>query len=80
MAFLTLNGLGGDDTFNVPGNHPFNGNNPQFGGFLVNGGDPSNSDVLNFVGSGLNPIIADFGATLVQEPPSGRSISSVWRP
>ncbi len=42
---LTLLGLDGDDTFNVPGNHPFTQ-------FHVEGGDPSASDVLNFNGSG----------------------------
>ncbi len=46
VTALNLGGLAGDDTFDVPGNHPF------VGGLSVDGGDPSASDTLNFFGSG----------------------------
>ncbi len=47
---LTLNGLGGDDTFNIVGDHPFVS-------MLVEGGTPSSgSDVLDFVGSSAGPV------------------------
>jgi Ca2+-binding RTX toxin-like protein len=49
---LVLEGLAGDDTFNIAGDHPY-------GLVLVEGGDPSASDVLNFLGTG-GPIIAGF--------------------
>ncbi|MDB5338606.1 MAG: Alkaline phosphatase, partial [Planctomycetaceae bacterium] len=46
VGLLDLVGFAGDDTFSVPGNHPFTG------GLSVDGGDPSASDTLNFLGSG----------------------------
>lgn len=63
VSFLTLNGLAGDDTFSVPGNHPF------AGGFLVNGGEPSASDVVTFTGSGTvaNLISVNYAAATVTE-------------
>ncbi len=57
---LTLNGLDGDDTFNIPGNHPFNS-------LLVSGGDPSASDVLNFTGNGAGAVSVDLAAQTVTE-------------
>ena len=69
---LGLYGLAGDDTFNLPGNHPFPG---LFGaaGITVQGGDPGASDVLNFTGSATvaNLITADFGVSTVQEATFG---------
>ncbi len=69
LTDLTLLGLDGDDTFNIPGNHPF----PGFGGALapplkVEGGNPdSGSDVLNFNGSGAGATTTDFAAQTVTE-------------
>ncbi len=60
ISGLTLQGLDGDDTFVMPGNHPFNS-------VVVEGGNPgSGSDVLNFTGSG-NPITIDPGLALISE-------------
>jgi len=63
---LTLNGLAGDDVFNIPGGHPFSN-------ILVDGGNPSASDVLNFTGSATvaNLISANYGAATVQEATFG---------
>ena len=62
ISLLRLIGFSGDDTFNIPGNHPFNQ-------LVVEGGDPSASDVLNFTGSGTtaNLITANYGAATVTE-------------
>ncbi len=60
VSALTLNGLGGDDFFYVPGNHPFTG------GVFVNGGDPSGSDTLNFTGS-ANSVTVDLGLSTITE-------------
>src|SRR5262249_8226525 len=60
---LTLAGLDGDDTFNVPGNH----NLPGAPGIVVQGGNPSASDVLNFTGDGTGAVTVDFGAPSVTE-------------
>ena len=59
---LVLIGLDGDDTFNVPGNHPYST-------FNIQGGNPSASDVVNFTASGTvaNLVTTDFGANTVQE-------------
>ncbi|MCU0878232.1 MAG: Ig-like domain-containing protein, partial [Pirellulaceae bacterium] len=57
---LILQGLAGDDTFNIPGNHSI----PN--GIIVEGGDPSASDLLNFTGSG-GAVTADLGASSVSE-------------
>jgi hypothetical protein len=63
VSSLELYGLAGDDTFNIPANHPFTG------GIFVDGGDPSASDVLNFTGSATtaNLISVDFAAATVTE-------------
>src|SRR2546429_7958413 len=55
-------GIAGDDTFAVPGSHPFTP-------LVVEGGDPSGSDVLNFTGSATtaNLITANLGAATVGE-------------
>lgn len=46
ISSVELRGLNGDDTFNIPGNHPYDQIN-------VDGGSPdSGSDVLNFTGNG----------------------------
>src|SRR4029077_5728837 len=41
---LRLNGLAGDDTFNIYAPQPY-------GVILINGGEPSGSDVLNVIGA-----------------------------
>ena len=57
---LTVDGLDGDDTFNVPGNHPYTT-------LSVHGGNPDNgSDVLNFAGAGA-AITANLAARTVTE-------------
>ncbi len=58
---LTLAGLGGTNTFNVPGNH----NLP--GGVGVQGNGPSSGDVLNFTGNGAGAVTANLGAQTVTE-------------
>ncbi|NLX97989.1 MAG: hypothetical protein GXY83_17640, partial [Rhodopirellula sp.] len=60
---LALHALVGDDVFNVAGNHPF-------ANVLVNGGDPSGSDVLNFLGAG-DDIVVDLAARTVTEDAFG---------
>src|SRR5262249_25086550 len=59
---LTLAGLAGDDTFNVPGNNNF----PLVGAIEVQGGDPSASDTINFTGSG-GAVDVDLAAQTVTE-------------
>jgi len=59
---LTLNGLGSADTFNVPGDHPY---------VTVAVVGDSDSDVLNFTGSGLGVVAVDLGAQTVTEAGSG---------
>ncbi|MDP6721064.1 MAG: hypothetical protein QGF59_20530, partial [Pirellulaceae bacterium] len=49
VANVTLNGLNGDDTFNVPGPQPY-------ANIVLSGGDPSASDVANLTGDGTGPI------------------------
>src|SRR5207247_1144021 len=63
---LDLIGFSGDDTFNIPGSHPF----VQL---VVEGGDPSASDTLNFTGSATtaNLITANYGAATVTEATFG---------
>jgi Ca2+-binding RTX toxin-like protein len=65
VAAVTLLGLEGDDTFNVPGNHPFSGISGR--GIVVEGDDPSASDVLNFTGSGAGAVTVNVGASTLQE-------------
>ena len=64
---LMLSGQDGDDTFNVPGNHPY------IAGLSIQGGDPSASDVVNFTASATvaNLVTVDFGASTVQESTFG---------
>ena len=66
VAALALNGLDGDDVFNIPGNHPFPGFGP-IAGISVDGGNPGGSDVLNFTGSGAGAVTVNFGGSTVQE-------------
>ncbi|NLF09693.1 MAG: hypothetical protein GX594_17185, partial [Pirellulaceae bacterium] len=56
---LILEGLAGDDTFNVVGDHPFTTLN-------VHGGSPGASDVLNFASSG-GAVTVDLEAQTVTE-------------
>src|SRR5262249_41408660 len=53
---LVLNGLEGDDTFNVAAGIPFTST-------TINGGDPSASDVLNLTGDGTAIAVTLGGAT-----------------
>ena len=70
---LRLSGLGGDDRFDVPGNHPFTS------GVLVEGGSPSASDVLNFTGSG-GDVVVDMSLGTVTEIGFSRClIRAAWR-
>ncbi|HYW70658.1 MAG TPA: hypothetical protein VE961_06475, partial [Pyrinomonadaceae bacterium] len=57
---LILAGLDGDDTFNVAGNH-------NLGGVIVQGGNPSASDVLNFNGNGAAAVNTTLPAQTVAE-------------
>jgi subtilisin-like proprotein convertase family protein len=59
MERLVIDGLDGDDTFTVAGNHPWSS-------IEIAGGDPSASDVLNFVGGGA-AITVDLTAETVTE-------------
>ncbi|MDA1053079.1 MAG: dockerin type I domain-containing protein [Planctomycetota bacterium] len=66
VTFLRMIGRDGDDTFNVPGDHPFDA------GMEVQGGNPSSgSDVLNFTGSGANPVTVDLGLQRITETSFG---------
>src|SRR5262249_7079567 len=60
---LVLTGLEGDDTFNIPGNHPYTS------GISIQGDDPSASDVVNFSASLTlaNDVTVNLGASTVQE-------------
>ena len=60
ITFLRLLGQDGDDLFNVPGDHPFDT------GIEVQGGNPSASDVLNFLGAGA-AVAVDFGNEFIAE-------------
>lgn len=58
---LSVNGLGGDDEFQIPGNHPFEN-------VLVEAGAPAiGSDVLDFVGSGAGAVTLDLDAQTITE-------------
>jgi Ca2+-binding RTX toxin-like protein len=63
ISSLNLNGHDGDDDFTIVGNHPFTD------GVMVDGGNPSASDVLNFNGSGP-AITMSYGARTVTETAS----------
>ena len=56
---LTLRGLDGDDTFNVAGDH-------NLESIVVEGGNPSASDVLNFTGAGGTIAVNLGGATITE--------------
>lgn len=58
---VVLLGLDGDDVFAISGNHPF------ATGILVEGGNPSASDVVNFTGSGAGAVTVDLENETVQE-------------
>jgi hypothetical protein len=60
ITALTLAGLSGDDVFNIAGNH-------NLPGIVVEGGDPSASDVVNFTGSGAGAVVVDLAAQTVTE-------------
>ena len=64
VSELTLHGLGGNDVFNVPGNHPF-GTVGSIG-ITIEGGDPSTGDVFNFTGAGA-AITAELLAQVIRE-------------
>ncbi|MFO0965132.1 MAG: FG-GAP-like repeat-containing protein [Gemmataceae bacterium] len=67
VSALRLNGLAGDDSFSIAGNHPF------ATGVFIDGGSPSASDTLNFTGSGTtaNLITANLPAATVTEATFG---------
>ncbi|KKM72636.1 hypothetical protein LCGC14_1418530, partial [marine sediment metagenome] len=54
LTDLYLNGLGGDDTFDVTGSQPYTTIN-------ISGGDPSASDVANLTGNGSAAVSASVG-------------------
>ncbi len=58
---LRVQGLDGDDRFNIPGNHPF------ILGVAIEGGDPSASDSVNFTGSGANPVTINASTNAIAE-------------
>ncbi len=58
---LVLRGLEGDDTFVIPGDHPFSG------GITIDAGGPSASDVVDFTGSGAGDVTIDLENETVQE-------------
>ncbi len=68
---LMLQGLNGDDTFNIQGDHPFSGNISNFGIYIEGGNPDSGSDVLNFLGSGSNAIVANIEGGTITETASG---------
>src|SRR5262249_12483127 len=63
MASASVEGLDGDDTFNVSGNFSIP--------LLVSGGNPSASDVLNFSTVGAGAVTVDLAAQTVQQAGSG---------
>ncbi|HWB14429.1 MAG TPA: DUF4214 domain-containing protein [Pirellulales bacterium] len=62
---ITLAGLGGNDTFNIAGNHNLPGNG-GVAGVVVEGSDPA-SNVLNFTGDGTGAVAVDLAAQTVTE-------------
>ena len=64
---VTLEGYAGDDTFNIAFGHPFTS-------ILVDGGDPSYSDIVNLTGDGTTVTAAIGGAT---QTVSGGGLGSV---
>ncbi len=75
IAQLVLLGLQGDDTFFIASNFAFPGF-PGLGmpGLIVQGGDPSASDVLDFFADGgptTNLVTADLGAATIAEATFG---------
>ena len=59
---LELRGLNGDDTFNLFGRLPY------LGGTLVNGGDPSGSDIVNLSGATGSVTVNLADSTLPRRP------------
>ena len=70
VSALELRGLDGDDTFNVSGSLV-----SYAGRVLVDGGNPSASDVLHFTGTG-GAVTLDFNAAKVTETGSGTVVYS----
>lgn len=64
---LMLQGLNGDDTFNIAGNHPFPGNVNQFGIYVEGGNPDTGSDELNFLGSGTGAVVANLETVSITE-------------
>ncbi len=61
VSSLRVAGLDGDDSFSVPGDHPFTS-------LFIEGGNPdSGSDVLNFTGSGVGAVTLNLTNHTVQE-------------
>src|SRR5262249_15459479 len=61
VSFLDLFGHDGDDVFDVPGNSPFDG------GVLIDGGNPSASDIVNFTGDGTGDVTLDLDTPSITE-------------
>jgi Ca2+-binding RTX toxin-like protein len=66
---LRLLGLDGDDSFSIPGNHPFS--DTLRGPIRIEAGNPSASDVVNFSGSGANPVAVNLADQSVSEATFG---------
>ena len=64
---LKLRGLGGDDTFNLFGTLPY------AGGTLVDGGDPSASDIVNLIGATAAVTVSLGDSTAI--PPTDTTIT-----
>jgi hypothetical protein len=58
---VILRGLAGDDIFNV------NAGNAYASGVIVDGGDPSASDTLNFTGTGTSAVTLDYAAGTIAQ-------------
>ena len=60
-----VDGRAGDDTFLVTDTQAFTG------GLTIEGGDPSASDILNFVGTGIGNVTVDIAAQTITEAGQG---------
>ncbi|MDX1944428.1 MAG: hypothetical protein SFU86_03405, partial [Pirellulaceae bacterium] len=60
ISGLTLLGHDGDDSFSIPGNHPFTS------GVFVDGGNPGASDTLTYTGTGSDVSLNLQAAAIVQ--------------
>ena len=64
IAQLILQGLEGNDSFEIDGDHPFAGE----AGIVIEGGDPGQvGDLLEFIGSGAGAVDLDLAAQSVGE-------------